>query len=95
MAHGCRRLAEPLGRARATRRNPTFLVPGPPVGVQAGAVVKTRLPKQETWEVRVQSLRLEDPLEEEIIGHSRIRKPHGQRSLAGCSPWARTESDMA
>ena len=26
--------------------------------------------------------------------HSCLENPHGQRSLAGCSPWAHKESDM-
>ena len=30
-----------------------------------------------------------DPLQ-----HSCLENPHGQRSLAGCSPWGRKESDM-
>ena len=53
-----------------------------------------RLPTmQETW---VPSLGQEDPLEKEMGTHSSIlswRIP-GQRSLVGCSPWGRTESDM-
>ena len=51
------------------------------------------LPVQETW---VQSLGLEDPLEEEMATHSSILAwaiIHGQRSLAGYSPWGRKESD--
>ena len=48
---------------------------------------------QETW---VQSLGQEDPLEEEMATHSSILpgESHGQRSLAGYSPWDRKESDM-
>ena len=40
---------------------------------------------QETW---IQSLGREDPLEKEMATHSvgLPGKPHGQRSLAGCSP---------
>ena len=45
--------------------------------------------------MQVQSLGREDPLEEAwqptpvfLPGES-----HGQRSLVGCSPWGRTESD--
>ena len=36
-----------------------------------------------------------DPLEEEMATHSVFLpgESHGQRSLAGCSPWGRTESD--
>ena len=39
--------------------------------------------------MRVQSLRQEDPLEEEIATHSSILlgKYYGQRSLVGYSPW--------
>ena len=46
----------------------------------------------ETW---VQSLGWEDPLEEGTVTHSSILsgKSHGQRSLAGYSPWGRKESD--
>ena len=41
------------------------------------------------------SLSWEDPLEEEMATHSSIlaRKSHGQRSLAGCSPYSGKESD--
>ena len=41
---------------------------------------------QETW---VRSLGLEDPLEKEMATHSSILawKSHGQRNLAGYSPW--------
>ena len=48
---------------------------------------------QDTW---VQSLGQEDPLEEEMATHSSILpgESHGQRSLAGYSPWDRKESDM-
>ena len=47
---------------------------------------------QETW---VQSLGWEDPLEKERATHSSILawKIHGQRSLAGYSPWGHKESD--
>ena len=43
---------------------------------------------QEMW---VQSLGWEDPLEKEMATHSSILlvKSHGQRSLAGHSPWGR------
>ena len=49
---------------------------------------------QETW---VQFLGWEDPLEEEKgypLQYSCLENPHGQRSLAGYSPWVRKESDM-
>ena len=52
-------------------------------------MVKNLPAVQETW---VQSLGQEDPMEEGtaifLPGES-----HGQRSLAGCSPWGRKESD--
>ena len=43
-------------------------------------------------ETRVPSLGWEDPLEKEMATHSKF---HGQRSLAGCSPWGHKESDTA
>ena len=46
---------------------------------------------QKAEEKRVQSLDLEDPLEEEMATHSSIlawRIPPGQRSLANYSPWS-------
>ena len=52
-------------------------------------MVKNLPPVQETW---VRSLGQEDPLEKEMV----IFLPgefHGQRSLAGYSPWGRKESD--
>ena len=43
----------------------------------------------------VQSLVWEDPLEEGMTTHSSIlaMESHGQRSLAGYSPWGHKESD--
>ena len=38
------------------------------------------------WETRVQSLGLEDPLEEGMATHFSLENPHGWRSLAGYSP---------
>ena len=54
--------------------------------------VKNLPAMQEMW---VQSLGQEDPLEKEMSTHSGflLRKPHGQGSLAGYSPWGRKESD--
>ena len=52
-------------------------------------MVKNLPPMQETW---VRSLGQEDPLEKEMV----VFLPgefHGQRSLAGYSPWGRKESD--
>ena len=46
---------------------------------------------QETW---VLSLGWEDPLEECMATHSLLGEPHGQRSLAGYSPWGCKEMDM-
>ena len=45
----------------------------------------------EMQETLVGSLGWKDPLEEEMATHS--RESHGQRSLAGCSPWGHKESD--
>ena len=48
-------------------------------------------------EARVRSLGQEDPLEEEMATHSPVFLPgesHGQRSLAGYSPWGLKELDM-
>ena len=46
-------------------------------------------------ETQVRSLDREDPLEEEIATHSSILagESHGQRSLAGYSPWSHKELD--
>ena len=52
-------------------------------------MVKNLPPMQNTW---VWSLGQEDPLEKEMV----VFLPgefHGQRSLAGYSPWGRKESD--
>ena len=48
---------------------------------------------QETW---VRSLGWEDPLEEghgNPLQYSCLENPHGQRKLAGCSPWDHKESN--
>ena len=47
-------------------------------------------------ETQVWSLGPEDPIEKEMATHSSILagKSHGQRSLAGYSPWDCKESDM-
>ena len=47
-------------------------------------LVKNLPPVQET---QVQSLGLEDPLEEEMAPHSSALKAYEQRSLAGYNPW--------
>ena len=48
------------------------------------------------WEIWVQSLGWEDPLEERMATHSvnLAGKFHGQRSLAGYILWGLKESDM-
>ena len=48
-----------------------------------------------TRETRVQSLGREDLLEKEMQPTPILlpRKPHGQKSLVGYSPWGRKESD--
>ena len=51
---------------------------------------------QETQETLVQSLVSKDPLKKEMATHSSIlawKTPHGQKILAGCSPWGCKESD--
>ena len=47
-------------------------------------------------ETRVRSLGLEDPLEKARVVHSVFLpgESHGQRTLAGYSPWGHKESDM-
>ena len=48
-------------------------------------------------ETRVRSLSQEETLEKEMAIHSSnlAGKSHGQRSLAGYSPWGYKESDMS
>ena len=47
-------------------------------------------------ETRVRSLGWEDPLEKEMATTTVFLpgKSHGQKSVVGCSPWGRKESDM-
>ena len=51
------------------------------------------------WETWVRSLGWENPLEEGMATHpsqpnpTYLENPHGERSLAGYSPWVRKESD--
>ena len=47
-------------------------------------------------ETQVLPLGQEDPLEKEMATHSSTLpwKFHGLRSLVGCSPWGRKESDV-
>ena len=63
-----------------------------PAGFPDGSVVKNSPAKQEMW---VRSLGQEDPLEREMATHYRFLpgKSHGQRNLAGYSPWGCKESD--
>ena len=46
------------------------------------------------WEIQVQSLGWEDPLEKEMATHFSILpwRIHGQRTLVGYSPWGHKES---
>ena len=49
------------------------------------------------WEIWVQSLGGEDPLEGRHgnpLQYSCLENPQGQRSLVGYSPWGHTESDV-
>ena len=57
-----------------------------------GSVVKNLSAKQE---MRVRFQGQEDPLEKEMAAPSSILagKSHGQRSLAGYSPWSHQESN--
>ena len=59
-----------------------------------GSAIKNLPPVQEMW---VQSLGREDPLEKEMAAHSSIlsEKSHGQRGLAGYSPWGCKELNTA
>ena len=61
--------------------------------IKNGQMVKKSPAMQETW---VQPPGWEDSLEEGMATHSSIclENPHGQGSLAGCSPWGRKELDM-
>ena len=57
-------------------------------------IVKDIPAVQETWD---RSLGREDPLEEGLanpLHYSCLENPHGQRSLAGCSPQGCKELDM-
>ena len=57
-------------------------------------MVKNPPAVQETW---VPSLGWEDPPgggHDNPLQYSCLKNLHGQRSLAGCSPWGHKESDM-
>ena len=56
--------------------------------------VKNLLPIQETWEMKIQSLGWEDPLEKEMAPILLPEKSHGQRSL-GNSPKSRTQQQLS
>ena len=58
-------------------------------------MVKTCLLMQEMQETRVQSLSWDDPLEDEMATPVFLPgESHGQRSLAGYSPYGCKELDM-
>ena len=62
------------------------------IGVSLVAQLVKNLPAMQ--ETPVGSLGWEDPLEKATTIHSSILPEfHGQRSLAGYSPWSRKESD--
>ena len=65
-------------------------------GFPSSSLVKILPAMQEPQETQVQSLGWEDPLEEGMATHSSVFvwRIHGQRSLAGYSPWGHKESDM-
>ena len=62
----------------------------------ASLVAKTVKHLPTMQETQAQSLGREDPLEEEMAPTPVLLpgKPHGWRSLVGCSPWGHKESDM-
>ena len=64
------------------------------LGFLDGSAIKNLPAIQETQETQVLSLGWEDPLEEGMATHSLLGEPHGQRSLAGYSPWGCKEMDM-
>ena len=51
-------------------------------------MVKNLPAMQETWVGKIPWRRHGNPLQ-----YSCLENPYGQRSLAGCSPWGRKESD--
>ena len=58
---------------------------------------RTHLPMWEMQDMPARTLDQEEPLEWEMATHSSIlawKKFHGQRSLAGYSPWGHRELDM-
>ena len=70
------------------------MIPG--LGPRASLVVQMVKNMPAMWEIQVQSLSQEDPLEIGM-GPTPVFWPeefHGQRSLVGYSPWDRKELDM-
>ena len=62
----------------------------------ASLVAQTVKNQHAMWEIWVQSLVWEDPLEEGManpLQYSCVENPHGQRSLTGYHPWNCKESD--
>ena len=83
------------GTGYKRRRALTILRTGPTSsgGCPGDSEVKNLPAMQETW---VQSLGREGPLGEGNGNPPQVFLPgesHGQRSLAGCGPWGRKESD--
>ena len=70
-----------------------IVVTSPVQGFPGDSDVKNPPAIPDTW---VRSLGWEDHLEEGMVTHSGILagESHGQRSLAGYSPWSCKESDM-
>ena len=65
------------------------------IGFPSGSAVKNPPARQETRETKFQSPGQEDPLKEEMSTSVFLPgKFHGQRSLAGWSPWGLKESDV-
>ena len=56
-------------------------------------VAQTMMSLPATYETWVQSLRWEDPLDEEGMAIYCLENPHGQRSLVDYSPWGCKESE--
>ena len=63
---------------------------------RASLVAQTVKRLFEMWETRIQSLGQKDTLEKEVETHSSILawEIHGQRNLAGYSPWGHKELDI-
>ena len=64
----------------------------------AHTVKKKKKNTPATWETTIESLGWEDPLEGgngSLLQYAFLENPHGQRSLAGYSPWGQKEVDTA